>query len=94
MDGERISRTVELDAGTDARLSRLAEETGTSPETLIRSAVADLVERQDAEAFDRATVESWREYKRTGLHLTHEEVDAWLAKLEAGEDAELPPCHT
>jgi hypothetical protein len=33
------------------------------------------------------------EYQATGLHATAEEVDAWLAPLEAGEDAEPPPCH-
>jgi hypothetical protein len=34
-----------------------------------------------------------QDYDSTGLHRTGEEVDAWLAKLEAGEEAELPDCH-
>jgi predicted transcriptional regulator len=33
------------------------------------------------------------EYMRTGLHATAEEVDAWLAELEAGNDVEPPKCH-
>ena len=33
------------------------------------------------------------EYDRTGLHVTWEEADAWLAKLQAGEDATPPECH-
>jgi len=36
---------------------------------------------------------AWTEYQQTGLHLTSEEADVWLAKLEAGEDAEPPECH-
>ena len=36
---------------------------------------------------------AWEAYQENGLHLTLEEADAWLAKLEAGEDAELPKCH-
>jgi predicted transcriptional regulator len=28
-----------------------------------------------------------------GLHVTSEEADDWLAKLEAGQDAEPPECH-
>jgi predicted transcriptional regulator len=36
---------------------------------------------------------AWAEYQASGLHATAEEVDAWLARLEAGEDAEPPPCH-
>jgi predicted transcriptional regulator len=36
---------------------------------------------------------AWAEYRATGLHVTAEEVDAWLAQLEAGEDAEPPTPH-
>jgi predicted transcriptional regulator len=37
---------------------------------------------------------AWEEYQATGLHLTGEEVDLWLSKLAAGEDAPMPECHT
>ncbi len=40
------------------------------------------------------TLDAWNHYQCTGLHLTTDEADAWLAKLEAGEDAEIPECHT
>ncbi len=33
---------------------------------------------------------AWFEYQTTGHHVTAEEADAWLARLEAGEDAEPP----
>ncbi len=36
---------------------------------------------------------AWQQYQETGLHLTMEEMDSWMAKPEAGEDAELPKCH-
>jgi len=36
---------------------------------------------------------AWAEYRATGLHVTAEEADAWLAKLEAGKDAAPPKCH-
>lgn len=45
------------------------------------------------EAFRQAGIRAWDEYQATGLHLTQEEADAWLAKLEAGQDAEPPECH-
>jgi predicted transcriptional regulator len=35
---------------------------------------------------------AWADYQATGLHVTEEEADAWLAKLEAGEDGEPPEC--
>ena len=35
----------------------------------------------------------WEYYQTTGLHLEEAEVDDWLARLEAGEVAELPALH-
>lgn len=42
--------------------------------------------RQDALA-------AWDAYQATGLHVTSEEAETWLARLEAGEDAAAPECH-
>jgi predicted transcriptional regulator len=39
-------------------------------------------------------IKAWEEYQATGLHLTLEEADAWLAELENGNDVEPPACHT
>ena len=43
--------------------------------------------RQDA-------VAAWSQYQNTGQHVTAEEADAWLARLEAGEDTAPPECHS
>ncbi len=48
---------------------------------------------QKREAFQQDTINAWNEYQATGLHITMEEADAWLAKLEAGQDVEPPECH-
>ena len=41
----------------------------------------------------RDALAAWEDYQTTGLHLTEEEAEVWLAKLEAGEDAKAPECH-
>ena len=52
------------------------------------------VDREEKrEAFRQDGIKAWNEYRATGLHLTLEEADAWLAKLEAGEDVKPPACH-
>lgn len=33
-------------------------------------------------------------YRRTGLHLTLAEVEAWVDRLRMDPDAKLPECHT
>lgn len=53
-----------------------------------------LIDREEKrEALRQNTMQAWEAYQRTGEHLTLEEADAWLAKLEAGEDVEPPQCH-
>jgi predicted transcriptional regulator len=57
-------------------------------------AIAECVEHKEKrEAFMQDAQRAWDTYRQTGLHLTADEADAWLVKLEAGEDAELPRCH-
>jgi predicted transcriptional regulator len=36
---------------------------------------------------------AWAAYQADGLHVTADEADTWLKKLEAGEDVEPPECH-
>ena len=57
-------------------------------------AVEPCIERQEKrERFRLDTLAALDDYDRTGLHLTGEEVDEWLARLEAGENAPPPECH-
>jgi predicted transcriptional regulator len=84
----------ELDAELSDRLQRLADARQLSPDELARKAIEQYVEREeDHEQLNKDMVASWEEYKATGLHVTGEEVDAWLAKIEAGEDADPPVPH-
>lgn len=45
------------------------------------------------ESFRQDAFQAWDAYRLTGLHVTASEADEWMAKLEAGEDAEQPECH-
>lgn len=57
-------------------------------------AFAQYVDREERrEALRSAATESWEHYRRTGLHVTAAEADAWMAQLESGEEAETPECH-
>lgn len=45
------------------------------------------------ERLKQNAMRAWNDYQSNRLHVTHEEADAWLANLEAGEDAEPPKPH-
>ena len=85
---------VKLDQDTRERLKRLADAKDRSTHWMLREAVAQFVDREEKrEAFRQAGLQAWAEYQATGQHVTHDEADAWLAKLEAGEEAVVPECH-
>lgn len=86
--------SVKLEGSLRDRLKHLADVRQRTTHWVMREAISQYVEREEKrEAFRQATLAAWQAYQDTGLYLTGEEVDAWMAKLEAGEDAELPACH-
>lgn len=86
--------SIKLDAATKDRVQRLASARQRSAHWLMREAIEQYVEREEMrERLRTEALAAWEEYQVTGLHVTAEEADAWLAKLEAGEDAVPPECH-
>ena len=86
--------SIKLDDTLKGRVQHLADARRRSSHWIMREAIAQYVEREEKrEAFKQDALRAWDEYQQTGLHLTLEETDAWLAKLEAGENADLPKCH-
>lgn len=87
--------SLKLDAETKARVLRLAEVRRRSAHWLMREAITQYIEREEKrEQLNRDALAAWAEYQSTGQHVTADEADAWLARLEAGEDAEPPASHT
>lgn len=86
--------TLRLDAETESRLLRLAEARRQSADTLMREAIEQYVDREERRhRLRREALAAWTEYEATGQHLTADEADMWLSRLEAGEDAEPPIPH-
>ena len=87
--------SIKLDENLRKRLQHLAEARRRTAHWMMREAIEQYVEREEKrEAFKQDALKAWEAYQQTGAHLTLEEADAWLEKLEAGEDAETPDCHT
>lgn len=85
--------SLKIDDTMKARVQNLASARDRTAHWVMREAIREYVEREEKrEAFRQAGLRAWESYQRTGLHVTGKDADAWLAKLEAGEDAELPTC--
>lgn len=86
--------SLKLDSELKDRVQQLAKARRRTAHWIMREAVEQYVGREEKrEQFRQDALVAWAEYQATGLHVTAEEADAWLAKLEAGEDAEAPECH-
>ena len=89
-----LASTLELDAATEERLRRLASARKQPAQGLVREAIEQYIEREEAnDRLNRDTLAAWAAYQATGEHITEEEADEWLARLEAGEDASPPAPH-
>lgn len=84
-----------LDPDQQQRIGELASKEARSPEVLVHEAIDEYLFRHDKRAQFIADAQASQEhFERTGLHLTHEEVSAWIDCLIAGEDVPMPECHT
>jgi len=85
---------IKIEEDTKARLKRLAAARQRTSHWLMREAITQYVDREEKrEAFRQDTLKAWESYRATGLHVTTDEADAWLAQLEEGKDIDPPICH-
>lgn len=89
-----IAVAVKIDPEMKDRMKRLAAARRRSTHWLMKEAISQYVEREEKhESFRQDSIKAWNEYQTTGLHLKLEEADAWLVKLEDGQDVDPPKCH-
>jgi predicted transcriptional regulator len=85
--------SLKLDHEVKKRVKRLALARRRSPHWLMREAIEEYVGREERrEQFRQDALAAWDHYQTTGLHVTAEDADAWLAKLEAGRNVAPPKC--
>ena len=85
--------SLKLDIDLKQRVQQLASARRRSAHWIMREAVEQYVEREEKrEQLRQDALVAWAGYQTTGLHVTAEEADAWLAKLEAGKRAVIPKC--
>ena len=85
---------IKIDEDIKARVKRLAEARNRTAHWLMREAITQYVDREEKrESFRQDTLKAWEEYRTTGNHVSADDADAWMAKLELGHDIEPPECH-
>lgn len=89
-----MALSIKLDDAMKERVQALATERQRSPHWIMKEAIRQYVESEEAKAsFEKEALESWQHYKETGLHLTGEEVRNWLQTWGTDDEADAPECH-
>ena len=90
----QINTSVRLPVDLHARIVSLAEIRQRTPHSVMLQALEAFISREEQrESLRQEARTAHEEFMRTGLHVTAEEADAWLAELAAGHDTEPPKCH-
>ena len=85
---------VKLDPELKGRLKRLATARHRAPHWLMREAIAQYVDREEKrQALHHDAVAAWNEFEETGLHVTGNEVMAWLMTWGTDDEVPAPACH-
>jgi predicted transcriptional regulator len=85
---------IKIDEDTRNRVKRLAEARHRSSHWLMLEAIRQYVEREEKrEAFRQDGMRAWNEYQETGLHVTGDEVIAWLDTWGEENEQATPICH-
>lgn len=86
--------SVKLDSNEKERFSQLASTKQRSVHFLMLQAAREYLEREEkrVELYTKAH-ESFEHFQATGLHVTHEEMGAWINSLGTSNELKPPVCH-
>lgn len=89
-----MATSIKIDDELKGRVQNLASLRQRSLHWIMREAIAQYVEREEArESFKQEAIASWTAYQETGRHLTGQEVRTWLNTWGTEAETELPECH-
>lgn len=89
-----MATSIKIDDDLKRRVQSLAGLRQRSAHWLMREAIRQYVEREEArERFKQEALASWTAYQETGRHLTGQEVRTWLNGWGTDDEEAAPECH-
>ena len=87
--------TVKLDSADRIRIASLAALKKRTPHYLMKEAILEYVQREEArQSFIKAAEASYEHYKETGLHITLDEFSSWVDEAQQNPNPPVTACHT
>lgn len=89
-----MATSLKIDDELKGRVKHLASMRHRSAHWIMREAIREYVEREEArESFKAEALASWVEFQETGQHITGKELTAWLTSWGSASEGDCPPCH-
>ena len=89
-----VPMSLRVDPAIKERLQAIAQRHKRSAHALAQEAVSIFVEKQEAkDRMNLEAVQAYNDYKSTGLHVTHEQLDTWLDTWGTENEQPAPQCH-
>lgn len=86
--------SLKLDIADRDRLRSIADYKNRTPHFIMKKTVQRYLEEEEAQRrFVEAARASRNHYKKTGLHVTHDEFSQWVDALQSNPDAVPPTSH-
>ncbi|AGY60357.1 CopG family ribbon-helix-helix protein [Gloeobacter kilaueensis] len=86
-----VNTGVKLDETLHNRLKQLGVLKARTPHWLMRTAIEEYVEREEAyEREKQEDVERWQRYQTLNHAIPHEQVSAWLGSIGTGNEQPCP----
>ena len=87
--------SIKLDPADRERIALLASTKKRTAHYLMKEAIHEYIQREESRLnFIRAAEAASQEFKETGLHITHEELDSWMETWGTENEQPMPICHT
>ncbi|MBO4575478.1 MAG: CopG family transcriptional regulator [Neisseriaceae bacterium] len=89
-----MSLAISLDTVLQEKVQQIMAVQRLSFDSVVRQALREYVEREEKKMqFQQEAIAAWQDFQQDGLHLTDDEVMAWLETWGTKQETEIPKCH-
>ena len=89
-----MSLAISLDTVLQEKVQQIMAVQRLSFDSVVRQALREYVEREEKKMqFQQEAIAAWQDFQQDGLHLTGDEVMAWLNSWGTKQETEIPKCH-
>lgn len=94
MSATTVPMSIRIEASAKQRLNEIALRQKRTAHALATEAIYALIEQKEREyAFNQSCIDSYNQYKETGLYANHDEVSAWMDSWGTENELPTPLCH-